>query len=142
MGNHVYGFLLLSPASLPIPSPAPLDTSYDLGHSPEVAVWLKGKKGAGCFILLSRGLGGRPKRRKNGQVSPWDFSRSQHAYPQARDWMGATQMLLPQTAMGSPLKDVSYSSLVGQGKGQPSVFRGWTNPADSKRVLGVLSVRD
>lgn len=55
--------------------------------------------------------------------------------------MGATQMLLPQTAMGSPLKDVSYSSLVGQGKGQPSVFRGWTNPAESERV-GVLSVGD
>lgn len=30
------------------------------------------------------------------------------------------------------------TSLVGQGKGQPSVFRGWTNPAESERVLGVL----
>lgn len=45
MGNHVYGFLLLSPACLPIPYPAPLDTSYDLGHSPAVAVWLREKKG-------------------------------------------------------------------------------------------------
>lgn len=103
MGDHVYGFLLLSPACLPIPSPAPLDSGCDLSHSLEVAVWLRGKKGAGCFIFLSRG---GPKRRKKGQVSPWDFSRSQHACPQARDWMGATQMLLPQTAMGSPLKDV------------------------------------
>lgn len=48
----------------------------------------------------------------------------------------------PKQLMGSPLKDVSYSSLVGQGKGQPSVFRGWSNPAESEHVLGVLSVRD
>lgn len=54
------------------------------------------------------------------------------AFPQALGGMGTAQMLLLQKPMWEAFLKTYHTSLGGQCEGQPSVFRGWTNPVQGR----------